>query len=50
MRHVDVTQNRNSSFRPRAVLNFISTSSMREHALYKSNRISEYPRRRNVKI
>jgi len=49
-RHVEVTQNRNPSFRLGAVLNFMRTSRMREHALHKSNRISEYPRRRNDKI
>ena len=50
MRHVEVTQNRNPSFRLGAVLNFISTSRVREHALHKCNRISEYLRGRNVKI
>ena len=48
MRHVEVTKNRNPSFRLCAVLNFISTSRMREHAQHKSNRISEYLRRREM--
>ena len=38
------------SFPLGAVLNFMSTSRMQEHALHKSNRISEYPRPRNVKM